>query len=94
MKYTQEQIEAALAYAEYKETNDTLLVLYECIPEKPRQGFHMATRCNIILAGSYRELQEENKRLKPWSDLAISSNALLEIERFERACRVARKEKP
>jgi hypothetical protein len=59
MKYTQEQIEAALAYAEYKETNDTLLVLTECIPEKPRQGFHMATRCNIILAAAYRELTKE-----------------------------------
>ena len=83
MKPTQEQIEAALAYAEYKETNDTLLVLNECIPEKPRQGFHMATRCNIILAAAYRELLEKNNRLKPWADLAISSNALLAIEKLK-----------
>jgi len=61
MNPTQEQIEAALAYAEYKETNDTLLVLNECIPSKPRQGFHMATRCNIILAAAYRELKEAIK---------------------------------
>ena len=84
MKPTQEQIEAALAYAEYKETNDTLLILNECIPEKPRQGIHMATRCNIILAAAYRELQKENNSLKPWADLAISSNALLEIERLKK----------
>ena len=85
MKPTQEQIEAALAYAEYKETNDTLLVLNECIPEAPRQVFHMATRCNIILAAAYRELKAENNRLKPWADLAISSNALLAIEKSKNA---------
>ena len=72
-----------MAYAEYKETNDTLLVLNECIPEKPRQGFNMATRCNIILAAAYRELLEKNNRLKLWADLAISTNALLAIEKLK-----------
>jgi hypothetical protein len=63
MKPTQEQIEAALRYADRT---------------KP---YSMADDKAIILAAAYRDAMAEIERLQPWADLAISSNALLEIER-------------
>lgn len=74
MKPTQEQIEAALAYAKFEDTEDQFTIL-----EKACQRTRVSVTLNscVILAAAYRELQEENNRLKPWADLAISSNALL-----------------
>lgn len=80
MKPTQEQIEAALAYAKFEDTEDQFTIL-----EKACQRTHVSVTLNscVILAAAYRELQEENNRLKPWADLAISSNALLAIEKLK-----------
>jgi len=80
MKPTQEQIEAALAYAEFEDTEDQFTIL-----EKACQRTRVSVTLNscVILAAAYRELQEENNRLKPWADLAISSNALLAIEKLK-----------
>ena len=82
MKPTQEQIEAALAYAEFEDTEDQFTIL-----EKACQRTRVSVTLNscVILAAAYRELQEENNRLKPWADLAISSNTLLEIERLKKS---------
>jgi hypothetical protein len=67
MKPTQEQIEAALRYADRT---------------KP---YSMADDKAIILAAAYRDAMAEIERLKPWADLAISSNALLAIEKSKNA---------
>jgi thymidylate kinase len=96
MKPTTEQIEAALAYAADNETawDNEIIDAWQqkkCVNNLLADRYAASA---AILAAAYRELQEENKRLKPWADLAISSNALLEIERSERARGVARKEKP
>ena len=81
MTPTQEQIEAALAFAKFEDTEDQFTIL-----EKACQRTRVSVTLNscVILAAAYRELQEENKRLKAWADLAISSNALLEIERLKK----------
>ena len=88
MKPTQKQIDAALRYEDGNEDGDDLMTLDE-VKYRSEEWEQVSFR---IIAAAYRELREENKRLKPWSDLAISSNALLEIERFERACELSRKE--
>lgn len=77
MKPTQEQIEAALRYEDGNEDGDDLMILDDvkyCGEEWEQVSFR-------IIAAAYRELREENNRLKPWADLAISSNALLAIEK-------------
>jgi len=78
MKPTQEQIEAALAYAEERDTLDHCNTLHKCRPERILSENSLA-----ILAAAYRELLEENKQLKAWADLAISSNALYESEKIK-----------
>jgi hypothetical protein len=81
MKPTQEQIEAALRYEDGNEDGDDLMILDE-LRYKSEDWEQVSFR---ILAAAYRELQKENNRLKAWSDLAISSNALLEIERLKKS---------
>ena len=80
MTPTQEQIEAALAFAKFEDTEDQFTIL-----EKACQRTRVSVTLNscVILAAAYRELQKENNRLKPWADLAISSNALLAIEKLK-----------
>jgi hypothetical protein len=83
MKPTQEQIEAALRYANDNETawdNEIMDVWPQkkCV-KNPLADRYAASAA--ILSAAYRELREENNRLKPWADLAISSNALLAIEK-------------
>jgi hypothetical protein len=80
MKPTQEQIEAALRYEDGNEDEDDLTILHEA----RYHGEDWEQVSFRLLAAAYRELQEENKRLKAWADLAISSNALLEIERLKK----------
>jgi hypothetical protein len=74
MKPTQEQIDAALALASGTETDEQLLLCEDASDEVVNLAYD---GCINILAAAYRELKEENNRLKPWADLAISSNALL-----------------
>lgn len=81
MTPTQEQIEAALRYEDGNEDGDDLIILDE-LRYKSEDWEQVSFR---ILAAAYRELQKENNRLKAWSDLAISSNALLEIERLKKS---------
>jgi len=64
MKPTQEQIDAALAYADFKETNAELRTIHEFAFDKTRQGFHNATKCNLILAAAYREKCKECDELQ------------------------------
>jgi hypothetical protein len=68
MKPTQEQIKAAL------QTSDEY--------ERRCGGYHPSSPL-IILAAAYRELLEKNNRLKLWADLAISTNALLAIDKLK-----------
>jgi thymidylate kinase len=86
MTPTQEQIEAALAYAADNEIAwDTEII--DAWQQKKCVNNLLADRyaaSAAILAAAYRELREENNRLKAWADLAISSNALLEIERLKK----------
>jgi hypothetical protein len=79
MKPTQEQIEAALRYMEWSENRDDTMIL-DALRYKCEDWEQVAFR---IIATAYRELLEENNRLKPWADLAISSNALLAIEKLK-----------
>jgi hypothetical protein len=88
MKPTQEQIEAALAYNDQSATDQQRMTLHNV-----DYRYYTIINALTILSAAYRELQEENNRLKAWADLAVSSNALLEIERFERKCALIRKEK-
>lgn len=81
MKPTQEQIEAALAFAEGTESHREKEILL--LSSNELHTFSMAAA--VILATACRELQEENKQLKAWADLAISSNALLEIEGLKKS---------
>jgi hypothetical protein len=87
MKPTQEQIEAALRYADDNETAwDNEII--DVWPQKKCVNNPLADKyaaSAAILAAAYRKLQEENNRLKPWADLAISSNALLAIEKSKNA---------
>jgi hypothetical protein len=78
MKLTQEQIDAALAFADGTETYEQLVLCEDASDEVIIRAYD---GCINILAAAYRELREENNRLKPWADLAISSNALLAIEK-------------
>jgi len=80
MKPTQEQIHAALRYEDGNEDGDDLIILDE-LRYKSEDWEQVSFR---ILAAAYRELQKENKQLKALADLAISSNALLEIERLKK----------
>jgi hypothetical protein len=64
MKPTKEQIEAALRYADFNETNQDLRELHEFAITRVRTGYHVATTCNQILSAAYRELLAENERLK------------------------------
>jgi hypothetical protein len=81
MKPTQEQIHAALRYEDGNEDGDDLIILDE-LRYKSEDWEQVSFR---ILAAAYRELQKENKQLKALADLAISSNALLEIERLKKS---------
>ena len=76
MKPTQEQIEAALRHADQEDTRPNAVILTAYNP-RHMLSFNAVT----ILTAAYREAMAEIERLKPWADLAISSNALLEIER-------------
>ena len=59
MKPTQEQIEAALAYADENETDDQKRILRDCKP------LYMAvTNAITILAAAYREAMDEIENLK------------------------------
>lgn len=80
MTPTQEQIEAALRYVDGIESHDDKEVLL--LSSDELHTFSMAAA--VILTTAYRELQEENKQLKAWADLAISSNASLEIQRLKK----------
>jgi hypothetical protein len=55
MKYTQEQIEAALAYIDYKETDKDLQLLHDIMME-PRTETLVAAE---VIATAYRELLEK-----------------------------------
>ena len=82
MKPTQQQIEAALRYANDNETvRDTEIIDAIAVPYCQSTLASRFCATSIILAAAYREAMHEIERLKPWADLAISSNALLEIER-------------
>lgn len=74
MKPTQKQIDAALALASGTENYEQFVL---CEDASDDVFMHAYDGCINILAAAYRELREENNRLKPWADLAISSNALL-----------------
>jgi hypothetical protein len=52
MKYTQEQIDAALAYIDYKETNKDLQLLHDIMRE-PKSYTLVASE---VIAAAYREL--------------------------------------
>ena len=80
MKPTQEQIEAALAFADGTETVEQIVLCGDASDEVVIPAYY---GCSKILAAAYRELREENNRLKPWADLAISSNAWLAIEKLK-----------
>jgi len=54
MNYTQEQIDAALAYIDYKETNEDLQLLHN-ITREPKSYTLVAAE---IIAAAYRELLE------------------------------------
>ena len=55
MKYTQEQIDAALAYIDYKETNKDLQLLHDIMRE-PKSYTLVAAE---VIATAYRELLEK-----------------------------------
>jgi hypothetical protein len=90
MKPTQEQIEAALALIDTSIISaDQVCELLDYAQSINTDFCHQESDCRTIsahvLAAAYRKLQEENNRLKPWADLAISSNALLAIEKSKNA---------
>jgi len=57
MKYTQEQIDAALAYIDYKETNKDLQLLHDIMRE-PEPYTVLASE---VIAAAYRELLKKAK---------------------------------
>jgi hypothetical protein len=59
MKPTQEQIEAALAYAEERDTLDHCNTLHKCRPERI-----LSVNSLAILAAAYRDAMAENERLQ------------------------------
>jgi hypothetical protein len=91
MKPTQEQIEAALQRITENWISADQCVLIFDYAQICNDDTHCTIDCNdrkicaYILAAAYRELREENNRLKPWADLAITSNALLAIEKSKKA---------